>query len=78
MKIGRADHAGQQREGAVVEFHHDALQRGLRLLHGQFEHLQDDRLVLAEHFATGDAEHQSIADLTGGAGDGDTNGGFGH
>jgi hypothetical protein len=50
----------------------------LGLFHRQFEHLQDDRLVLAEHFAAGDAEQQGVADLAGSAGDGNTNGGFGH
>jgi hypothetical protein len=68
----------QQREGAVVELHHHALQRLLRLVVGYLEHLQDHRLVGAEHFAGGDAKQQRIADLTGGAGDGDAYGGFGH
>ena len=71
-----ADHAGQQRERAVLQLHHHALERGLGLVHRQLEHLQDDRLVLAEHFAGGDAEQQGVTDLAGGAGDGDTNGGF--
>jgi len=31
--------------------------------------LQDDRLVLAEHFAGRDTEQQGITDLTGGTGD---------
>ena len=75
-RIIRADHAGEQRERAVLELHHHALERGLGLLQRQFEHLQDDRLVLAEHFAGGDAEQQGIADLAGGAGDGNTDGLF--
>ena len=66
----------QQRERAVVELHHHALQRLLRLLVGDLQQLQDHRLVLAEHFAAGDPEQQAVADLAGGAGDGDANGGF--
>ena len=52
------------------------LQRLLRLLVGNLEQLQDHRLVLAEHVAAGDAEQQAVADLAGGAGDGDADGGF--
>ena len=66
------DHAGQQREGAVFEFHHHALDGLLGL--GQVEQLEDDRLVFAEHFAGGDAEQQAITDLAGGAGDGNAHG----
>jgi hypothetical protein len=53
-----------------------ALQRRLRLLHRQFQHLQDHRLVLAQHFARGDAEQQGVTDLAGSAGDGNADGGF--
>jgi hypothetical protein len=67
-------HAREQREGAVVEFHHHALERVLRLLVGDLQQLQDHRLVLAEHLAAGDAEQQGIADLAGGAGDGHADG----
>ena len=59
LRVGGAHHAGEQREGAVLEFHHDAAQRRLRLVHRQFEHLQDDRLVAAQHFAGGDAEQEA-------------------
>src|SRR5690606_38692402 len=69
-------HAGEQREGAVFQFHHHTLDRLLRL--GQIEQLQDDRLVLAQHFTTGDAEQQAVADLAGGAGDSNAHGGFAH
>ena len=71
-------HAGQQREGAVLELHHHALERLLGLLVRDFQQLQDHGLVLAQHFARGDAEQQGVTDLTGGAGDGDADGGFGH
>ncbi|MPN58586.1 hypothetical protein SDC9_206293 [bioreactor metagenome] len=37
----------------------------------QVEQLEDDRLILAEHFAGGDAEEQAVTDLAGSAGDGD-------
>ena len=43
---------------------------------GDLQHLQDHRLVGAEHLAGGDAEQQAVADLAGGAGHGDSNGGF--
>ena len=78
--LGRAVglHAGQQREGAVVEFHHHALERLLGLLVGNLQHLQDDRLVFAQHFATGDAEQQRVADLAGGTGDCHAHGLLGH
>ena len=70
------DHAGEQREGAVFQLHHHALDGLLGL--GQVEQLQDDGLVLAQHFATGDAEQQAVADLAGGAGDSNAHGGFAH
>jgi hypothetical protein len=44
----------------------------------QVEQLKDDRLILAEHFAGGDAEKQAVTDLAGGAGNRDAHGGFGH
>ena len=75
-RIAVRRHAGEQREGAVVELHHHALERLLRLLVGNLEQLQDHGLVLAEHLAGGDAKEQGIADLAGGAGDGDADGGF--
>ena len=80
LRIVGADHAGEQRERAVLEFHHHALERGLRLVQRRLElqHLQDHRLVLAQHFAGGDAEQQGVTDLAGGAGDCDTDGGFHH
>ena len=41
------DHAGEQREGAVVELHRHAVERAER--RRDLEQLQDDRLVGAEH-----------------------------
>ena len=63
----------QQREGAVVELHRRAL--------GGFDRRRDlqqaqlDRRVGAEHLPAGDAEQQRVADLAGGAGNGDLDGG---
>lgn len=70
------NHAGQQRESTVFQFHHHALDGLLGLR--QIEQLQNDGLVFAEHFAGGDAEEQAVADLAGGAGNGYAHGGFGH
>jgi hypothetical protein len=43
-----------------------------------FQQLQDDGLVLAQHFAGGDAEQQGVTDLTCGAGDGNADGLLAH
>jgi len=76
FRVGCGDHARQQRERTVVQFHHHALERGLRLFIRYFQHLQDDRLILAQHFSAGDAEQQAVADLAGRAGDCDSDGCF--
>jgi hypothetical protein len=76
--IRGGDHAVQERKGAVVELHHHALQRFLRFFVRNLEHLQDHRLALAEHFTAGDTEKQRVADLAGGAGDGNADGLVGH
>ena len=68
----------EQRERAVVELHGDALQRLLDLVDRDLQQLQDDRLVLAERLAGGDAREDAVADLPGGAGDGDSEGGGAH
>ena len=68
------DKAAQQREGAIVEFHGNALECVQR--RGDFQQLQDDGLVRAEHIASCDAESERIADIAGSAGDGDANGVF--
>ncbi len=64
--------AREQREGAVVELHDDAVDRA----HGglDVDELEDDRLVLAEHVASGDAKEQAVTDLASSSGDGDANG----
>ena len=66
-------HADQQRESAVFQFHHHALERFLGAFNRHFQQLQDHGLVFAQHFARGDAEQQGVTDLTGGAGDGNAN-----
>ena len=71
-------HLDKQREGAVVELHHYALECLLRAVHGYFEQLQDDRLILAQHFARSDAKQKGVADLACGAGNGYANGLFAH
>ena len=51
----------QQRKGAVLQFHGHAFEcaQCLRYL----EHLENDRLVRAEHVAGGDPEEDAVADL---------------
>jgi hypothetical protein len=53
-----------------------SIQRRLRLVERQLEQLEDDGLVVPEHIAGGDPEQQAVADLAGGAGDCDADGGF--
>ena len=48
------------------------MRRVLGLFVRNFQQLQDDGLILAEHFAGGDAEQQGVTDLTSGAGNGNT------
>jgi hypothetical protein len=76
IRVIRRKSSGEQWERAVVEFHDDALASLLRLR--EIKHLENDRLVFAEHFAGSDAEQQAVADLTGCAGDCNANWGFGH
>ena len=74
LRSAVAHDVGEQREGAVVEFHDDALEGG----EGgrDFDEVERDGLVGAEDGAGGDAEQEGVADLAGGAGDGDSNGLF--
>jgi hypothetical protein len=78
LAIAGADHAGQQREGAVVEFHHHALERRLGLFGGMLEQLKDHGLILAQHVARSNAEDCGVTDLSGSAGHCNSNGGFCH
>jgi hypothetical protein len=68
--VGRHD-VGQQRERAVFQLHHDAAQRILRL--GDFENLQDDRLIGAECLAICQPVQQAVTNLTGPTGHCHTN-----
>ena len=65
--------AAEQREGAVVELHRGAL-GGLDRV-GDLQQAQLHLGVRAEHLAGGDAEEDRVADLAGGAGDCDVDGG---
>ena len=69
--VGRDDTV-ERRERAIVEFHHDALQRPQR--RGDFEQMQVDGLIGAQHLTGGDAKGERVADLAGGSGDGDVDG----
>ena len=68
----------QKGKGTVFQFHGDAIEGSHGLLHRDLEHLQDHRLVRAEHLAAGDSRQEGVADLAGSAGDGYANGGLGH
>src|SRR3546814_274625 len=57
---------GQVRERAVVELHHDALER----LQGRGDLEQSQLDGPVAQGATGQTEEQAVADLAGGAGDG--------
>ena len=70
--------AGQQWESAIFQLHDHAFEGVLRFFVRNFQQLQDDRLVLAEHFARCNAEQEGVTDLTSCAGDGDTDGFFAH
>lgn len=66
----------QQWERTVVELHHHALGGAQGI--GQFQQSQRDRRVMTEHRTGGDPEQRRVADLAGGAGDGDGDRGGGH
>ena len=58
VEIRGRHEAFEQRERAVVEFHADAVQRGHGFFIGDFDEVEDDRLVRAERRAGGDAEQE--------------------
>ena len=60
------NNAVQQREGAIIQFHHHAVQRAER--GRDFEQVKVDRLVRSQHVASGNAEQESVTDLAGSAG----------
>ena len=67
-------HAVQRGECAVVEFHDHALQG--RQGRGDFQQMQDHRLVRTKHVARGNTEQQGITDLAGGTGNSNSDGSF--
>ena len=67
--------AGEQRKGAVVELHRGALSGPHRLR--DLQQAQLTSRVGPKHLTAGDAEQERVADLAGGAGDGDSYG-FAH
>ena len=71
LDIGGRDDALEQRKAAVLQFHHQALQG--RHCRRDFNQVQNQGLVLAEHRPRGDAEQEGITDLAGGAGNSNTN-----
>ena len=73
VEIAGGDDAFEQRERAVLDLHHRALESFQDFRHVHFDEVEDDGLVRPEHFAGGDAEQEGITDLAGGAGDCDTN-----
>ena len=71
-------HFDEQRERAVVEFHHHTLEGLLRAVNRDFKQLQNNRLVLAEHFARGNAKQQRVTNLTSSTGNCNADGFFVH
>ena len=74
LEVGGGHDVGQQGEGAVVDLHDHAVEDAEGRL--DLEQAQDDGLVRPEQLARRDAEQEGVADLAGGAGDGDVEGGF--
>src|SRR5664280_2708097 len=75
VEVGGGDDVADQGERAVVDLHDHAfegLHTGLDL-----EEAQHDRLVRTEQLTGRDAEEEGVADLAGGAGDGDVDWWFG-
>ena len=58
VEIRRWHETFEERKRAVVEFHADAAERSHRLLVGDFDEVQDDRLVRPERRTRGDAEQE--------------------
>ncbi len=71
--IGR-DNPLEQREGAIGQLHHNPVQRFQ--CGRDFQQVQDDGLIGAQHVARGNAKKQGIADLAGRAGNRNTHGSF--
>ena len=76
LRVVGENHALQERESAVVEFHRHALEGFHGFFHGHFEELENHRLIGAEHGAGGDTGQEGVVDLTGSSGHGYANGRF--
>jgi hypothetical protein len=64
-------HSSQPREGAVGQFHDDALQNAHHW--GNVQQVENERLVGSEDVAFGDHVQEGVGDLAGGSRDNDTN-----
>ena len=73
-EVGGRDDSFEQRESAIFEFHHDAVEGLEGLLVGDFDEVEDDGLARAEQGAGRNPEEQRVANLPGGAGDGHAEG----
>jgi hypothetical protein len=62
----------QEGEGAVSQFHGYAGESLLCL--GDVNEVEDDGLVVAQHISVCDSEEEGVADLSGGSGDGYSDG----
>ena len=49
-RVGMRTHADKQRKRAIFKFHHHTLEGFLCLFIGDFQQLQDHRLIFAQHF----------------------------
>src|SRR4030095_2896122 len=74
IEIGSGDNRLEQREGAIVKFHYDAVQRTERIRN--FDQMEYERLVLPEHLSRGDAEQKRVTNLPSGARHSDLNRSF--
>ena len=72
---GRA-HAGQERKGAVGEFHHEPFEARATRRIVALEQSKNNGLVVPEHGTCGNAENGGVADLPRGPRNGNANGRF--
>ena len=63
---------GDERKGTVDQLHRDPLERSHRLRN--LQQAQIDLLPATQQLPAGDAKHDAVADLPGGAGDSDSYG----
>jgi hypothetical protein len=72
VKIGSRHYRFKQWKGAIIQFHHHAIERAERIWY--FDQMQRQWLIRPEHLSRGNAKKKRIADLSGCAGDSDFNG----